>query len=115
MRRHEVTALNAITRLREDNSARWTRTSEQALVSAPERDKRWDKFTILCDSQKHTTCLEINRPKYNVSPLLFTWNIMATTRGQGFKQFRFRHDPLTKRFGSIATGIPVIVLSIFPQ
>ena len=29
---------------------------------------------------------EDNRPKYTVSPLLFTWNIMATGRGQGFLQ-----------------------------
>ena len=60
MRRHEVTTLRAITRLKEDNSARQTRTSEQALVSAPERDKRWDTLTILCDSQKNTTCLDIH-------------------------------------------------------
>ena len=97
MRRREITTLRAITRLKEDNSARPTCTSEQALVSAPERDKRWDRLTILCDSQKHTTCLDIH---YNVrlkhsdsstdrntlSPLLFTWNIMATAKGQGFKQ-----------------------------
>ena len=98
MRRHEVTTLRAITRLKEDNSARPTCTSEQALVSAPERDKRWDRLTILCDSQKHTTCLDIHYnacskhcnsstdQKYAVSPLLFSWNIMATARGQGFKQ-----------------------------
>ena len=58
MRRHEVTTLGAITRLKEDNSARPTCTSEQALVGAPVRDKRWDRLTTLCDSQKHTTCLD---------------------------------------------------------
>ena len=52
MRRHEVTTLRAITRLKEDKSARPACTSEQALVSAPERDKRRDRLTILCDSQK---------------------------------------------------------------
>ena len=60
MRRHEVTTLRAITRLKEDNSARPTCMSEQALVCAPERDKRWDRLTILCDSQKHTTCLDMH-------------------------------------------------------
>ena len=56
MTRHEVTTLRAITRLREDNSARPTRTSEQALVSAPELDKcSWDSFTILCDSRNHAS------------------------------------------------------------
>ena len=43
-----------------NNSARPKRTCKQALVSAPERDKRWDKLTILCDSQKHITCLDIH-------------------------------------------------------
>ena len=60
MRRHEVTTLRAITRLKEDNSARPTCTSEQALVSASERDKRWDRLTFLCDCQKHITCLDIH-------------------------------------------------------
>ena len=80
MRRHEVTTLRAITRLKEDNSARPTYTSQQALVSASERDKRWDRLTILCVCQKHITCLDVhynaclkhsnslNKPKYTVSP-----------------------------------------------
>ena len=37
-----------------NNSARKTCTCKQALVT-PERDKRWDKLTIQCDSQKHIT------------------------------------------------------------
>ena len=60
VRRHEVTTLRAITRLKEDTSARPACTCTQALVSAPERDKRWDELTILCDSQKQTTCLDIH-------------------------------------------------------
>ena len=60
MRRHDVTTLRAITRLKEDNSARPTCTCKQALVSALERDKRWDKLTIQCDSQKHITYLDIH-------------------------------------------------------
>ena len=58
MRRHEFTALRAIARLKEDNSARQTRTSEQALVTVPERNKRWDRLTILCDSQKTNHSLQ---------------------------------------------------------
>ena len=52
MRRHEVTRLRPITRLKEDNSARPTCTSEQALVAAPERDKRWDRLTVPCGFSK---------------------------------------------------------------
>ena len=61
MRRHDVTTLRAIARLKQDNGARPTRASEQALMSAPERDKRKDKFTILSDSSKNITCLDIHR------------------------------------------------------
>ena len=92
----------------EDNSARPSCTSEQALVSATERDKRWDSLTFLCDSQKHTTCLDIhcnaclkhlNSPthqKNTVSPLLFTWNILATGREQGSKQLISQTQILTR-------------------
>ena len=60
MRRHDVTTLRAITRLKEGNSARPTCTCKQEVVSAPERDKRWDKLTIQCHSQKHITYLDIH-------------------------------------------------------
>ena len=67
---HETTTLRAITKLgkgKEDNNARPTRTSATALnkrlsahQSATSARQELDKFTILCDSQKHTTCLDIH-------------------------------------------------------
>ena len=52
---------------KEDNSARPTRTSAtaldkglSALQSATSARQELDRFSILCDSQKHTTCLDVH-------------------------------------------------------
>ena len=49
-----------MTTLRATRKGKQQYTCKPALVSAPERDKRWNKLTILCDSQKHITYLDIH-------------------------------------------------------
>ena len=94
MRRHEVTTLRAITRLKEDNSARPTRASEQALVSAPERDLRWERFTILCNSQKQTSRLDIHYSaclKHSDSPIdqnTLWFQLLFTLQHHGNSRFK---------------------------
>ena len=101
MRRHEVSRTRDYNTEDSHKAEKKRRQQNRRLSvhqSATSATQDLNRFSILCDCQKHTTCLNIhynacqkqsnflNRPKYTVSPLLFTWNIMATARGQGFKQ-----------------------------
>ena len=114
LRRHEVS------RTRDNNnedSHKAERERKQhnrrlsAHQSATSATQDLNRFSILCDPQKCTTCLDVHHSACLKHSNFF--NRSKPTKGQGFKQFRFQHGPFTKHFGSAITGI-VLSISTYP-
>ena len=101
MRCHDVSRAQNCNTENRDKAEREERQQNRRLSahqSATRTTHDLNRFSILCDSQKHTACLDTHHKaclKY--SKFSTDQNTLwKTARRRGFEQFRFQHSPFIK-------------------